>query len=421
MRTRPGASRTVVALVAGCIGLACQAFDSSRPPPPPVRAPLEPAPVTDFSGERAWAHLEALTALGPRVAGTPGADAAREYIRAQLESFGLTVREHAFELPGGAPAAPAPSDPDEAGEGGASEAESPEPDSARAPAVEIVHLSAVIPGASPDLFLLAAHFDTARFDAFRFVGTNESASGPAVLLELARQLARSPLPYTTWITFLDGEARFAPGAEPLAGSRALAEQLARDDTLERIRFAVFLGAVGDAELTIARDARSHRRYRERFFEIGQRIGYPEAFARSSPLTTLDGSHVAFLARQARRVVMIADDRFGGGEPPGVYWHTEDDTPDRCSADSLEAVGHVTLLALREFGSLLQKVDRFVPRPAPESETVPAPEAEDPVETEVEAESPADRRPPGTLEPEPAGDVPAPDDPAAAGAEDRAPP
>jgi hypothetical protein len=138
---------------------------------------------------------------------------------------------------------------------------------------------------------------------------------------------------------------------------------------------VFFGAVGDAELTIARDARSYRRYRETFFEVGQRLGYEEVFPRTSSVTELDGSHVAFFSVRTRRVVLIADDRFGGDEPPGVYWHTEDDTPARCSPESLASIGHVTLIALGRIGSLLQKVDRFVQRPSPEPDAEAAQEAE----------------------------------------------
>jgi hypothetical protein len=367
---------------------------------------VEPAPPTQFSGERAFSHLEALTAIGPRVAGTPGADAARDYIRSQLEGLGLTVREHAFTSSGegpspvsappavgsdaDAPMEPAPTEGADAplepaaegadtapGSGGESDPLPPDDagtDPATAP-VEIVHLSAVIPGASSDVFLLAAHFDTARYDAFRFVGANDGASGPAVLLELARQLSERPLPYTTWITFLDGEARFDDAVERFAGSRALAADLAAEGILERVRLAVFFGAVGDAELTIARDAHSHRRYRETFFEVGQRLGYEQVFPRSSPATELDGSHVAFFAARTRRVVLIADDRFGGDEPPGLYWHTEDDTPARCSPESLASIGHVTLIALGRIGALLQKVDRFVQRPSPEPDTEAEPEAE----------------------------------------------
>lgn len=406
MRRRIGASRPAAALVACALGLGCGSVDSLWSRPPPIRGPVEPAPPTQFSGERAFSYLEALTAIGPRVAGTPGADAAREYIRAQLEGLGLTVREHAFAISGesrspvsappaagsdadapeepaatedaDAPVEPAAEGADMApGSGGESDPLLPDDagaDEATAP-VEIVHLSVVIPGASSDVFLLAAHFDTARFEAFRFVGANDGASGPAVLLELARQLSERPLPYTTWIAFLDGEARFDDAVEPFAGSRALAAALAADGTLDRVRLAVFFGAVGDAELTVARDARSYRRYRETFFEVGHRLGYEQAFPRSSPATDLDGSHVAFLAARTRRVVLIADDRFGGDEPPGLYWHTEDDTPAHCSPESLASIGHVTLIALRQIGSLLQKVDRFVKRPSPEPATEAAQDAE----------------------------------------------
>src|SRR3954447_2123082 len=50
-----------------------------------------------FNGARAFEDLRQLVAIGPRVAGTPGAQAARDYIRKELQAIGVAVEEQPFE------------------------------------------------------------------------------------------------------------------------------------------------------------------------------------------------------------------------------------------------------------------------------------------------------------------------------------
>lgn len=51
-----------------------------------------------YKGSRAYAHILALTGYGPRVAGGPAEWAARDYIAAQMESYGLEVEFQAFPI-----------------------------------------------------------------------------------------------------------------------------------------------------------------------------------------------------------------------------------------------------------------------------------------------------------------------------------
>ena len=55
-----------------------------------------PGPAA-FDGARAHEHVKALVAMGPRVAGTPGAEKTRDYIVSQLKTLGLTAEEQAFD------------------------------------------------------------------------------------------------------------------------------------------------------------------------------------------------------------------------------------------------------------------------------------------------------------------------------------
>lgn len=62
--------------------------------------PGDPLASADVNGDRALAHVRKLSVdIGPRVAGTPGETAARDYIQAQLQSYGygVTLEDFGFD------------------------------------------------------------------------------------------------------------------------------------------------------------------------------------------------------------------------------------------------------------------------------------------------------------------------------------
>jgi hypothetical protein len=351
---------------------ACAAGCQSAPAgPPPPEAPV----ASEFSGDAAYAHLRALAQIGPRTAGTPGAEQARAYLRAELEKLGLEVHEQRI----------AESWQEQEG------------------ATELVNLYTVIPGASPDRFVLGAAYDTRPSEELRFVGANQGASAPALLLELARVIQANPLLYTTWIVFFDGEAPRSAAEDPTAGpsragSTVFARQLEQDGQAP-VRLVVAFEQVGDADLHVARDLRSHRLFREEFWLAAARLGRTDAFRADDPFESPDGSHQSFLEQGLRGVVLLTDPSYGGDEPPGSY--AEEDTPEHCSAESLESVGVVTLSALDRIGERLAKIDRLAePREETEAET-PVDAAESPVAPEPEPAPESAPAPESTAEPAPA--------------------
>jgi glutaminyl-peptide cyclotransferase len=312
--------------------------------------------VGRFSGQRAWKHLEALAAIGPRAVGTPGAAKAREYISSELAALGLEVEPDSRELKYGDDEAPT--------------------------MLELVNLGATIPGKSSDLILLIAPYDSAYFENFRYVGVNDGASGAAVLLELARVLVAKPLPYTTRLLFLDGEAPFGRGsgddlASSLFGSRAAASKLAGD--LANVRLLLHLNRVSDSDLRIARDRFSHRIYRDAFWKAAGRHGHHEVFPVDTSFEAPESGHRSFFDRGMRRVVTIEDTGMAAGETK-LARYTEDDTLDRSSEESLALVGQVVLSGLREISASLEKVDRFSEAPTIPAQDVPADERLDGAET-----------------------------------------
>ena len=362
---------TILAVLA--VGaLACAAAPEPEPEPeeaaeavaPPPR-PVDPRAV---SGERAFRHLEALVEIGPRVSGSDGAEEARDYLATQLRAVGASVQRQTLLVP----------DP-----GAAQAISRGEEPGFR----EVTHVIGVLPGSSADRFVLAASYDTRELDGVEFVGANASGSGPALLLELARVLSLRDRPYTIVFALLDGDRPPAPvgSAAGFPGTRAWATQvLDAEGSFDRIRLAVFFQQVGDLDLEIARDLRSHHVYREFFWEAAGVLGHGAYFQPEAGVESVAGSHLELIEAGLPRAVLISDPRFGGSEVPGRYAGTEEDQLVRCSPHSLEVVGEVAVEALDRIARRLSRIDRFRVRPLEDplpggSESAPEPSPSPPPE------------------------------------------
>jgi glutaminyl-peptide cyclotransferase len=132
----------------------------------------------NFSGAKAFAHVQHLVELGPRPAGSEALEKSRIYIVDQLKSFGWTTTRSEFS-------APTPRG-----------------------TMTFVNLVARF-GNGKALFLLCSHYDTKTFDTLRFVGANDGGSSTGLLIELARVLALNPaLAAKVELVFFDGEEAF---------------------------------------------------------------------------------------------------------------------------------------------------------------------------------------------------------------------
>jgi glutaminyl-peptide cyclotransferase len=259
-----------------------------------------------FDGNAALQHVERLVAIGPRVAGTPGGQRAREYVVSELKKVaGVQVQVKPFE------------------------ADTPEG------RVKMANVVAVLGGRRPDVIMLAGHYDTKLFKEFRFVGANDGGSSAALLLELARRLAAGPRDYTYWLVWFDGEEARVSWTErdSIYGSRRLAADLARARQLPRAMILVDM--IGDRNLDIRPEAYSAPWLTDIIWEAAARLGHGRHFL-ADPLPVED-DHVPFL-RLGVPAALLIDFDF----PP---WHTAGDTLDKVSAQSLAVVGEVLLEAL----------------------------------------------------------------------------
>jgi glutaminyl-peptide cyclotransferase len=267
----------------------------------------------EFSGEKAFAHVQRLVDFGPRPAGSKAVEKSRDYIEDQLRRSGWQVTRQAF------------SDDTPRGK------------------IQFVNLIAQFSGekkaASPS-FLLCSHYDTKMFDAIRFVGANDGGSSTGLLLELARVISQHPnLARKIELVFFDGEEAFVQfsQADGLYGSRYFAKQL-QSGGAKQFRAGILFDMVGDRSLDITLPADSPREMARDIFAAA------EALKSRSYFTYLDrgmtDDHTPLNAIGIPMIDIIDFDF--------PWWHTADDTIDKISAQSLQIVGSVALYYLSEF-------------------------------------------------------------------------
>lgn len=198
--------------------------------------------------------------------------------------------------------------------------------------------------------LLVAHYDSrprAEYDPDSsrrdepIAGANDGASGVAVLLEIARCLSRSRPPIGVDILLTDGEDWGQPGriGDYLLGARHFASH--RPPGMVDYRFGILLDLVGETDARFPREA-----YSQRFApEMVDRIW---AMARDRGIANFVDTlgrevfddHIPLMAAGIP-VVNIIDFEYR-------HWHTQGDTPDKCSARSLQAVGNLVVAVIYDY-------------------------------------------------------------------------
>ncbi len=270
-----------------------------------------------FDAGRAFEDIRQLVAIGPRPAGSPGAAQARAYISKQLEATGLKTSEQTFTVT--------------------------TPLGAR----QMANVIAAIPGSSRQRIVIGGHYDTKLYRQFRFVGANDGGSSTAMLLELARVLAKRKGPFTIELVFFDGEEATLPewsGTDNTYGSRHYVEEATRTGTLKDVRAMLLVDMVGDRDLNIRRETHSSNWLTDIIWASARSLGHQEYFLDESE--PIEDDHVNFLKAGVPSVNVIDLDYRA--------WHTPDDTIDQVSARSLQVVGDVIVHALPKIEERLKE-------------------------------------------------------------------
>ncbi len=306
---------------------------------PGLSALAQSAPPAElFSGTIAMEHAAAQMQWVPRHPGTEGARLCGDYILEQLARLGWAAEEQPFVY-------------------------------RDTPCRNLIGKC----GSGP-LLIIGAHYDTRKYadsdpnpdNRTRPVpGANDGASGVAVLLELARVLDPEALGRTIWLTAFDAEDNGRiDGWDWIVGSTYMAENLT-----EQPQGMVLVDMIGDADQQIFYEYNSTATLSEGIWQVAADLGYT-TFIPQYKYSILD-DHIPFLRRGIPAVDLIDFDY-----PP---WHTIEDTLDKISAASLEAVGrtlHEWLL--RGAPGLPVLEDEQPDEPAPEPEPEPEPDLPDPI-------------------------------------------
>jgi Zn-dependent M28 family amino/carboxypeptidase len=267
-----------------------------------------------------WKHLEAVVAVGPRPPGSPALEKLRGYIRSVGKKYADEVREQKFTFQklGG-------------------------------PSVAMVNIELVFHGKSKKApLLLGAHYDTRPFAdeekdpysrQFPIVGANDGGSGTAVLLALAQYLHAHKPGRPVRLVFFDGEDYGVKhSSDYFLGSKHYAAQLKKADRKEWPYCVLIIDMVGDKDLQIVRETYSAENASwllKMIDESAQKLKVPQ-FSNQSKVTVRD-DHLPFIKIGVPAAVLMDFDY--------PYWHTLQDTLDKCSPESLFAVFSVVVDAM----------------------------------------------------------------------------
>ena len=256
-----------------------------------------PADPTVFDGQRAYRDVQTQVSFGPRVPGSEGHTRVQEWMREELESAGWQVEMQASQALGH-------------------------------PIENLVARR----NADPPQVILGAHYDSRMFadsdpdpaQRTNYVpGANDSASGVAVLLELARSLPAESVP--VWLVFFDAEDNGRiEGWDWILGSR----EFVRNNSVQP-RAAVIVDMIGDADLNIYKELNSNPDLTDEIWQVAGELGYESIFIPEYKHSMID-DHTPFVEAGIPAVDIIDFDY--------AYWHTIQDTPDKVSAESLQVVG-----------------------------------------------------------------------------------
>jgi glutaminyl-peptide cyclotransferase len=261
-----------------------------------------------FDEQRAFRDIEYQLSLGPRTIGSEAHAKTVEYIRKELKDEGWKVEVQEVNE-------------------------------------EVGTIQNVIAkrGSGTPWIILGAHYDS-RFFADQdpnpdkrklpVPGANDGASGVAVLLEIGRALP-SRLDRQIWLVFFDAEDNGdLTGWDWILGSRAFIAIL--DGKPDAV---VVVDMIGDANLDIYMEANSNNIVKEEIWQEAADLGFVQFIPRVK--YPMIDDHTPFLEAGIPAVDIIDFDY--------AYWHTTNDTVDKVSPASLDAVGETVLAWMLKYG------------------------------------------------------------------------
>ncbi len=273
---------------------------------------ISPDLIDEFSGKKAYQHIEALEEFGPRPPESTGYAKSLQYLEKTLKDFGWTTTRQSFR--GITPVGP----------------------------VKFTNLLARY-GESTDWnqsvpFIIGSHLDTKRYSNIRFMGSNDSGSSTGVLVEMARVFATDPsAARQIELVFFDGEEAMLRDIDPrrdgLYGSKYYAAELTRRKNKPQAGFVLDL--VGDLKVPLHVGLDSTERLKTLAGKAVAQLGL-EKYVKSARHPCLD-DHIPLLQRAQLPTLHLI-----GDFAAMPYWHTKNDTLKNVSPKALANSAKLTL-------------------------------------------------------------------------------
>jgi glutaminyl-peptide cyclotransferase len=287
-------------------------------------------PNSKFDGKRSYGYLKDICALGNRKTGSEGMLKQQDLLKKHFETLGVDVEFQKFMM----------NDP-----------------LSRKP-VPVANIIVSFFPERKERILMCAHYDTRPLPDMEpdprkrreglFVGANDGSSGVAVLMELANHVNTLPDRYGLDFVFFDAEELiYGRRGEYFIGSKYFAEDYAKRERNFEYVAGVLLDMVGDTKLTIFQEQHSvafenTRPIVQGIWGTAARLGVTEFIPRVG--YDVQDDHLPLNRIANIPTIDVID--FHYPDSSNGYWHTTNDTPGRCSADSLGKVGLVMLEWLR---------------------------------------------------------------------------
>jgi glutaminyl-peptide cyclotransferase len=287
---------------------------------PPAPVPQATAAIPAFNADQAYGFLKTQCDFGPRPpmlpdkgrwVPCPAHAQCRQFILQQLTPYVDQVKTQIFSVH----------------------------DSHRNVNLRLTNILGIInPGAKKKIMLFT-HWDTRptadqELDAANkkkpIIGADDGASGTAVLLELARVLHQKKPAVCVELLFVDGEDWGPDDDMMYLGARYFAEHPGPD----RPAYAILLDMIGDKDLDIHREINSqdlHPELNDKVWSAAAALGDSAEFPNDVKYQIGD-DHLSFNQAGIPAIDLIDFDY--------PYWHTLQDTADKCSPQSLKIVGDV---------------------------------------------------------------------------------
>ncbi len=296
--------------------------EQQQPQPVPAQSSEKSTAAIDvpvFDGKEAFKFLTAQTDFGPRAIGLPAHDKCLKYLEGEMRKYADTVSLQPFTHRGyeGQP-------------------------------LSMTNVFASFNPKATTRILLLAHWDSRpRADQdpdikkrnTPILGANDGASGVAVLLEIAKHLKQRPPAIGVDMLLDDGEdyGKEGDNANYLLGVKYFAKHLPPDF---HPAFGILLDMVGDKELEIMREPYSIHfapDVVDMVWATARQLGVYQ-FSDQTQNAVMD-DHLPLNEVNVKTIDLID---FNYPDDSNRYWHTTEDTPDKCSPESLEAVGKVLM-------------------------------------------------------------------------------